>query len=55
MMRSRFGEERITAVLRKQEAGVSTTGFCRKQAISCAMFDAWKPRFGRMDVSESGV
>lgn len=53
MKRSRFSEEQIIAILREQEAGVSTAEVCRKHAISSATFYAWKAKFGGMDVSEA--
>jgi putative transposase len=53
MKRSRFSEEQIIAILREQEAGVSTADVCRKHAISTATFYAWKAKFGGMDVSEA--
>jgi putative transposase len=53
MKRSRFTEEQIIAVLRKQGAGVSTAEVCRKHGISSATFYAWKAKFGGMDVSEA--
>lgn len=34
-------------------AGVSTAEGCRKHGISSATFDAWKAKFGGMDVSEA--
>ena len=53
MKRSRFTEEQIIAVLREQEAGVSTAEVCRKHGISTATFYGWKAKFGGMEVSEA--
>jgi putative transposase len=53
MKRLRFSEEQIIAILREQEAGVSTAEVCRKHAISSTTFYAWKAKFGGMGVSEA--
>lgn len=53
MKRSRFSEEQIIAVLREQEAGVSTAEVCRKHGISQATFFKWKAKFGGLDVSDA--
>ncbi|MCM0001233.1 MAG: transposase, partial [Erythrobacter sp.] len=38
MKRSRFSEEQIIAVLKEQEAGMSTADVCRRHGISSATF-----------------
>jgi putative transposase len=53
MKRSRFSEEQVIAVLREQEAGVSTAEVCRRHGISTATFYAWKAKYGGMNVSEA--
>jgi putative transposase len=53
MKKSRFTEEQIIAILREQEAGVSTAEVCRKQGVSTATFYKWKAKFGGMDVSDA--
>jgi putative transposase len=53
MKRSRFSEEQIVAILREQEAGMSTAELCRKHGVSSATFYKWKAKFGGLDVSEA--
>ena len=55
MKRSRFSEERIIAILKQQESGVTTADVCREQGISSATFYKWKARFGGLEVSVSDV
>jgi putative transposase len=53
MRGSRFTEERIIAILREQEAGLSTAEVCRKHGISSARFYGGKAKYGGMDVSDA--
>ena len=53
MKRSRFSQEQIVAILREQEAGVSTAELCRKHGVSSATFYKWKAKYGGLDVSEA--
>jgi len=53
MKRSRFNEEQIIAILKEQEAGMSTAEVCRRHGISSATFYKWKSKFGGLEVSEA--
>ena len=53
MKRSRFSEEQIIAVLKEQEAGMSTAEVCRRHGISSATFYKWKSKFGGLEVSDA--
>jgi putative transposase len=53
MMRSRFNEEQIIAILKEQEGGMPTTEVCRRHGISGATFYKWKAKFGGLEVSEA--
>ena len=41
------------AILREQEAGMSTAELCRKHGVSSATFYKWKAKYGGLDVSEA--
>ena len=51
-MKKRFSDEQIISILREAEAGVSAREFCRKHAISDAIFYTWRKKFGYMEVPE---
>ena len=53
MKRSRFSEEQIIAMLKEQEAGLSTADVCRKHGVSSATFYKYKAKYGGLDVSEA--
>jgi putative transposase len=53
MKRSRFTEEQIIGVLRKQEAGMKVSDLCRKHGISEPTFYAWKSKFGGMSIPDA--
>lgn len=53
MKRSRFSEEQVIAILKEQEAGMSTAEVCRRRGISSATFYKWKAKFGGLEVSDA--
>lgn len=53
MKRSRFSDEQIIAVLKEQEAGMSTADVCRRHGVSSATFYKWKAKYGGLEVSEA--
>jgi putative transposase len=53
MKRKRFSEEQIIAILKEHEAGVAIADLCRKRGMSSASFDAWKTKYGGMDVADA--
>jgi putative transposase len=53
MKRSRFTEEQIIAMLKEQEAGMSTSDVCRKHGVSSATFYKFKARYGGLEVSDA--
>ena len=53
MRKSRFSDQQIIAVLKEQEAGMSTAEVCRRHGISQPTFYSWKSKFGGLDVSDA--
>ena len=53
MKRSRFTEEQIIAILKRQESGLATADVCREHGISSATFYKWKAKFGGLEVSDA--
>jgi putative transposase len=50
--KSRFSESQIVGVLKEPEAGTPTKDLCRRHGSSPATFDAWKAKFGGMEISD---
>jgi putative transposase len=52
-MKKRFTEEQIIGFLREADAGLQVKDLCRKHEFSTPSYDAWKAKFGGMDVSDA--
>ena len=52
MVRKRYTEEQIIAVLNEAEAGARTVDLCRKHGMSDATFYNWKAKYAGLTVSE---
>jgi putative transposase len=52
MVRKRYTEEQIIAVLREGEAGARVTDLCRKYGMSDATYYNWKAKYAGLTVSE---
>jgi len=52
MVRKKYTEEQIIAVLREGEAGARVSDLCRKYGMSDAAYYNWKAKYAGMTVSE---
>jgi putative transposase len=52
MVRKKYSEEQIIAVLKESEAGAKTADLCRKYGMSDATFYNWKAKYAGLTVSE---
>ena len=52
MVRKKYTEEQIIAVLREGEAGAKVADLCRKYGMSDATYYNWKARYAGMTVSD---
>jgi putative transposase len=52
MVRKRYTEEQIIAVLREAEAGAKVSDLCRRYGMSDATYYNWKARYAGLTVSE---
>jgi putative transposase len=52
MVRKRYTEEQIIAVLREGEAGTRVAELCRKYGMSDATYYNWKAKYAGLTVSE---
>ncbi len=52
MVRKKYTEEQIIAVLKESEAGAKTSDLCRKYGMSDATFYNWKAKYAGLSISE---
>jgi len=52
MVRKRYTEEQIIAVLKEGEAGAKVPDLCRKYGMSDATYYNWKARYAGLTISE---
>jgi putative transposase len=52
MVRKKYTEGQIIAVLKESEAGAKTTDLCRKYGIGESTFYKWKAKYAGLTISE---
>jgi len=52
MIKSRFSETQIIAILKEAGAGMKIDELCRKHGISDATYYKWKSKYGGMEASD---
>ena len=52
MVRKKYTEEQIIAVLKEGEAGVSVRDLCRKYGMSDGAYYNWKAKYAGLTISE---
>jgi putative transposase len=53
MKRKRFSEEQIIGILKGADSGAVVLDLCRKHGMSSATFNAWKSKYGGLELSEA--
>ena len=51
MRKSRYSNDQILAILKKNERGVSVPDLCREHGMSSVQFYKWRAKFGGLDAS----
>lgn len=54
MRKSPFTEARMIGMLKEQAAGIPTADMCRKHGPGQGTFYKFKPKYGRIEVSDAG-
>jgi putative transposase len=52
MVRKKYTEEQIIAILKEAESGAKVSDLCRKHGISDATYYNWKAKYSGLTVSE---
>ena len=51
MMKSRYSDSQIIAIIKQAEAGTPVAELCREHGMSSASFYKWRSKYGGMDAS----